>query len=156
MASYLDSGVLLSSLDGQSAWRDLWNRLDGVSRQDFFRLNVFLSGAGPTMDEVDRMHELRSCVEFQAGDTPTCQQITFALIASSFFFESSSAPFFYGGRYSCKGVILCRLPGKAICRTVENVHKARLAFMTDDEILGYFLSFQDLCHGCSRYSKPIE
>ena len=146
----------MSSLDGQSIWREIWNRLDTGSRQDFFRLNVKLTGEGPAMDDVDRMEELRYCVRQQGNDESSCDKVAFALLVSAFFFELSSVPLFYGGFYYCKGTVRCRIPGNAICQTLERLHESRLAFMTDDEILGHFLSYEDLCGKCNRYTKDIE
>lgn len=146
----------MSSLDGQGPWRDLWNRLDAGTREDYFRLNVDFMKEGPAMDDVSRMDELRGLVQGQTDVQRTCQKVAFALLVSAFFFELSSTPLFYGGRYYCKGTIRCRLHGKTICRAMEKVEDSRLVFMTEHEILGYFQSFQDLCVGCERYVKTVE
>ncbi|KAL6722253.1 hypothetical protein ACLMJK_001360 [Lecanora helva] len=146
----------MSSLDGQNTWRDLWNRLDSNSKQDYFRLNVKLNGERPAMDDVSRMEELRELVQSQDSSESRYEQTAFALLVSTFFFELNSMPLFYGGLYYCRGNIRCRLPGKTLCEALQRMNESRLVFMTDDEIVGHFLAYKDLCVKCKRYDKDVD
>lgn len=146
----------MSSLDGQSAWRDLWNRLDNRSRQDFFRLNLSIPGDGPAMDEVDRMNELRVAVNANLNDGRDLRHVGFALIASSFFFELTSIPFFHCGKFYCRGAIRCRLNGRKACNAMARLSRSKSLFMNDNEILGHFGSEKKCCEKCHRYQKHVE
>lgn len=146
----------MSSLDGQSTWRDLWNRLDERSRDNYFRFNVSLSGDGPAMDDIQRIDELRACVHLQPDSGKSQLNTAFALLISTFFFELSSAPTFQAGRYFCEGTIRCRLSGRTICQTLRRIHQLNLTFMTSDQVLGQLEPENDLCTGCSRYLKKVH
>ena len=146
----------VSSLDGQSAWRDLWNRLNNRAREDFFRLNVHLPGDGPAMDDVERMQELRQNAQSSINDEGKCKEIAFALLVASFFFVLDEKPIFHNGQYFCKGTIRCRLKGPSICQALGRLCEEGMTFMTNKETLGYFESSRDLCGECSRYRKPVQ
>ena len=145
----------MSSLDGQAAWRDLWNRLDDTSRENCFRLNISLSSNGPAMDDIDRMNELRGYVHSQPYNHDDRERIVFALLTSTFYFELTSTPCFFFDRYFCHGSIRCRLKGTTICQVLRRTHGSSLAFMTERETLGYFAPDRDLCTKCSRYNKQV-
>lgn len=146
----------MSSLDGQAAWRDLWNRLDEQSRNNYFRMNVALSSTAPAMDDVDRMNELRSYVHAQPNSDDERQRIIYALLAATFYFELNSIPTFYCGRYFCHGTIRCRLKGVAIQQVLGRLHGSGLAFMTEQETLGYYAPSKDFCQSCYRYRKQVR
>ncbi|KAL8802034.1 MAG: hypothetical protein Q9200_006728, partial [Gallowayella weberi] len=146
----------MSSLDGQSTWRDLWNRLDERSRDNYSRFNVSLSGDGPAMDDIQRIDQLRACVQSQPDSGRSQLKTAFALLISTFFFELSSAPTFQAGRYFCEGTIRCRLTGRTICQTLQRIHQSNLTFMTSDQVLGQLEPEDDLCSGCSRYLKKVH
>ena len=55
----------MSSLDGQSPWRDLVNRLDEQTWKNYVRLNISLPLQEPALDNVDWMDELRKNVHLQ-------------------------------------------------------------------------------------------
>ena len=145
----------MSSLDGQSAWRDLWNRLDVRSKQDFFRLNLSIPGDGPAMDEVERMDELRVAVHASLEDRQQFHKIAFALLVSSFFFELTSLPLFHGGKFYCRGAIRCRLDGFKACTVLERLSRSKCVFLNDNELLGY-LEPNDCCEECRRYQRRVE
>lgn len=146
----------MSSLDGQSTWRELWNRLDEKSRDNYFRFNVSLSGDGPAMDDVQRIDELRAYVHLQRDTGKSQLSTAFALLISAFFFELSAAPTFQAGRYFCDGIIRCRLTGRTICQTLRRIHQSSLTFMTNDQVLGHLEPEDDLCSGCSKYVKKVH
>ena len=146
----------MSSLDGQTAWRDLWNRLDEQSRENYFRINVPLSQSAPAMDDIDRMNELRGYVHAQPNSERDRQRIIYALLSSTFYFELTSIPTFYSGRYFCHGTVRCRLKGMTIKQVLGRLHSSGLAFMTDEETLGYYAPTKDFCQSCYRYRKQVR
>lgn len=146
----------VSSLDGQSAWRNLWNRLNNRAREDSFRFNILLSGDGPVMGDVERMQELRQCANVPSRHEELCKQTAFALLVASFFFELDDMPIFHNGQYHCKGTIRCRLRGQSICEALEQLCGKGLTFMTEKKVLGYLESSQDPCDECARYRKTVQ
>ena len=146
----------MSSLDGQSTWRDLWNRLDVRSKQDFFRLNLSIPGNGPAMDEVGRMDELRVAVHASLEDSEQFPRIAFALLVSSFFFELTSVPLFHSGKFYCRGAIRCRLDGFRACSVMERLSRSKCVFLNGNELLGYLEPGSDCCEECRRYQKRVE
>lgn len=54
----------MSSLDGESAWRDLNNGLDDQSKADYFRLNITVRQK-PSIDDTTCFERLREMVRFQ-------------------------------------------------------------------------------------------
>ena len=146
----------LSSLDGESAWRDLQNRLDRKSRENYFRLNVGLSNEQTTIDDVDRMSEIREQVTLRPHCDQDCLDIAFALMASSFYFELINPPDYRGGHYRCQGLIRCRLPGVPVQQLLEKVEVSAWAFTTEAATLGYYDPERNRCEGCYRYQMRVE
>ena len=146
----------MSSLDGQSTWRELWNRLDDSSKAQYFRTNIYLPDSALAIDDVSSMDELRVCAHLQSQNNGFGQTTAFALLISSFFFELKSAPLYQNGKVYCKGTIRCRLAGRIINQTLKRVHPTNLVFMTDHEIVGYYKGGEDLCQLCYRYRKDVE
>ncbi len=146
----------MSSLDGQGAWRELWNRLDDSSRGQYFRTNIYLPDGALAIDDVNCMDELRMCARSQSQNDGFGQTTAFALLISSFFFELTSAPLYQNGKLYCKGTIRCRLQGHIISQALRRVHPTDLVFMTDHEVVGYYQGDKDLCSVCRRYGKKVE
>ena len=146
----------MSSLDGQGAWRELWNRLDDSSRAQYFRTNIYLPNSALAIDDIDCIDELRVCAHSQSQNEGFGLKIAFALLISSFFFELTSAPLYQNGKVYCKGSIHCRLRGQIIVEALNHVHPSDLVFMIDHEIVGYYRGDEDLCHSCRRYQKNVE
>ena len=99
----------MSSLDGQSAWRELWNRLDDSSRAQYFRTNIHLPDSALAIDDVSCIDELRVCAHSQSQNDGFGQTTAFALLISSFFFELTSAPLYQNGKVYCKGTSATRV-----------------------------------------------
>lgn len=146
----------MSSLDGQSAWRELWNRLDDSSRIQYFRTNIYLPDSALAIDDVSCMDKLRICAHSQSQNDGFGQTTAFALLISGFFFELTSSSLYRNGKVDCKGTIGCRLQGHIIFQALKRVHPADLTFMTDHKIVDYYKGDQDLCHLCRRYRKDVE
>jgi len=146
----------MSSLDGQGAWRDLWNRLDEMARGDYFRTNVYIPSDALAIDDIDRMDQLRDYVHTQPHNDRFRRVTAFALLVATFFFELTSEPLFQNGKVYCKGTIRCRLKGSAICQTLTRIHPSDLVFLAENEIIGYYKGDEDLCSRCHRYQKEVE
>lgn len=146
----------VSSLDGQNAWQDLWNRLNSQTREDFFRFNIYLSGSEPAIDDVQCMQELRRAARLPASHEEKCRRTAFALLAASLFFELDEMPMFLNGRCHCKGAIYSRLEGRLLCRALERLCEHRVSFTTPKELLGYMDPEHELCEECHRYQKSIR
>jgi len=146
----------MSSLDGQSVWRDFVNGLDERSREDYFRFNIFFPGKEPAIDNTDQMNILRESVHLQTHSAQDCIDTASALLISSFFFELTTCPKFESGLYHCQGNIRCRLKSSTIIQSLTNLHPSSLEFVTDSETLAFFLGQTDVCCLCHRYCKRVE
>jgi len=146
----------ISSLDDQSAWQDLQNRLDSQSRKDYFRLNVTLTDKQFTIDDVDRMQELQDCVKEQPNLSQNCTEIVHAMLLSSLFFELSQMPIFTNGVYRCPGFIRSRLDGRIMLEALSRLQQSHWAVVTDKKILEYLESRQDVCERCRCYKMYVE
>ncbi len=146
----------MSSLDGQSVWREFVNGLNERSREDYFQFNISLSDVEPALDNTDRMGELRETVHLQAHSLQDCGNTASALLISSFFFELTMSPQFDSGFYRGQGTIRCRLKSGVIIRSLTNLHPSHLEFVTDTESLVPFSGKADVCCLCHRYSKRVE
>ena len=58
----------MSSLSGESTWKELENRLNDKNRADFFRFNVTLTGQELQLDDTSCMNELHEVVHLQSND----------------------------------------------------------------------------------------
>ena len=146
----------MSSLNRQTIWRDLWNQLDEVSKDRYFRSNIYLSGSTMAIDDVLQMTELRARVHVSSHLERFRTAIAFALIATTFFFELGEPLLFQCGKLYCKGTIRCRLNALVICNAVTRVHPAGLLFMTESEVLGTHHTGDNICNSCHRYRKYVE
>lgn len=146
----------MSSLDGQSAWREFVNGLDERSREDYFRFNISLSDVEPALDNTDQMEGLRETVHLQAHSVQDCVNTASALLISSFFFELTALPQYDLGFYRCQGTIRCRLKSDVMVRSLTNLHPSHLEFVTDTENLAPFSGNADVCCLCHRYCRKVE
>lgn len=145
----------ISSLDGQSAWQELQNRLSERSREDYFRLNVSLFDQSAT-DDIESMAGLRELVHQQPNSTGDCLKVVTSLLVSNFFFEFVKVPIFRNGFYHCEGVIRSRLESKVIGKAMENIQRSSWLFVTDTEILGHYEPGYDICKECHRYQNHVH
>lgn len=145
----------MSSIDGENAWRDLWNRLDTHSRKQYFRLNVIFptSMPEPGIDDLGSLEELPLLVRTQAKGTPARQEVVSALLISNFFYELESLPVFKSGKFECKGAIHCRIEPIAVFRSLTRVGLSDLELFNGKEGLGVYLSEDGICDGCHRYNR---
>lgn len=146
----------MSSLDGQKVWQDVLNRLDRQSREDYFRLNVFLPYEEPRIDDISSMASLRSSVYTQPQLNKDCFEVAAALLVASFYFEFIDVPRFGSGRYLCQGSIRSRLPGSVCVTASDRVLGLDWSFVTESEVLAHYNSTEDLCSECSRYYKKVR
>ena len=146
----------MSSLDGQSVWRDFVNGLDERSREDYFRFNIFFPDKEPAMDNTDQMNILWESVHLQTQNAQDYIDTTSALLVSSFFFELTTCPKFESGLYHCQGSIHCWFESSTIIQSLMNLHPFSLEFVTDSQTLTFFFGQTDICFLCHRYCKKVK
>ena len=144
----------VSSLDGESVWRELVNRLDESSKQDYFRFNIELTQA-LDIDDITKMDDLRKSVHIQHEGPSQRRQVISALLATSFFFELDYPPQLESGFYRCEGSIRCRNQGEAVINALSQLHSSQMEFVTDTGLVASFGGRQDICSWCHRYCKHI-
>lgn len=149
-------GLFISFLDDQCTWRDLQNRLDEKSRQDFFHLNVTLLKDQWTIDDISQMGELRRQVHLQQGKDKEVHDVAFALMVSSFYFELIQPPNFTRGNYRCEGYVRSRLHSASMEQVLRKGQISKWTFVTDKETLGYYEPEADSSTVCHRYEKRVE
>lgn len=145
----------MTSLDGERAWRDLINRLDESTRDDYFRFNVPLSTEEPRIDDVGQMENLKNSVHLLPNGLEDRINAASALLIASFYFELQSFPRFDAGRYFCQGLIRCRNNGEAVLKSLASIHGGLLEFAGDTEVLGT-LCQTDICDLCHLYCKKVK
>ncbi|KAK5163302.1 hypothetical protein LTR04_002627 [Oleoguttula sp. CCFEE 6159] len=144
----------MSSLDGENTWKEVENRLDDTSRQNYFRFNVGMTDA-PSIDDVTCMETLRRSVHFQPSGPSSLAELVSALLISCFYFQLDFLPHFESGFYRCEGSIRCRNNGTTIVNAMKRVYTSQLEFVTDSGTLADFNGRDDVCTWCHRYSKRL-
>ena len=144
----------MSSIDGQSVWRDLMNRLDEETRRDYFRLTIELSGPEPALDDFTSIDTLSEAVRLHPNGKLERYRTIMALLISCFYLELDSMPSYDGGMWYCSGTIRCRSSGAV--KAVVNLCQDGLEFMNGPTSLSYWISKDDICSNCGRYSRPIH
>ena len=109
------------SLDAESSWMALWNRLDANTRERYHRLSCEFAGELPDLDDSSQIPRL---IHMTKGSTVDYDALKCKLWASRFFFELRSRPQRVHGYYICQGTILCRSRDcrpviEAICRCFD-------------------------------------
>ena len=145
----------MSSLDGERAWRDITNRIDDTTKEDYFRLNVPLEGAEPLLDDVDCIEALRESVHVQPQGSRDRIIVTSALLVASFHFELDVLPKYEFGQYLCTGMIRCRNNFDAVLKTLVRIHTNNLELINETENLGS-LTVDDICLNCHVYHKRVS
>lgn len=145
------------SFDDESNFRDVVNNLNRESRKDYKRLNVVLSRNESTINNTNRMNELRQLVHLNPQMIQKCETTIYALLITSFYFQlscvSNSLP---RNRIRCLEMIRCRLLDEIMVKLLERIHSSRLFFVTHSKALGYYHDKRDLCSSCQRYRKSME
>lgn len=145
----------MASIDGQSVWRDLMNRLDEQARRDFFRLTVCFSGPEPAPDDFTSMESLSLAVQIHPQGPEDRRRVMMALLISSLYFELDRAPQYEGGGlYYASGTIRCRSSGAL--RSLLSLYPYGLEYFNGPVSLARFVSLEDLCKSCGRYARPIH
>lgn len=142
----------LSSFDGESAWRDLHNRLDNDTIGDYFRFNVKLD-TNPLLHDTSCMDQLRDRVRKQSIETDR-KRLVSALLIASFFFELTDVPCFENGIFQCDGVVRSRTPSYATVAAMERF-ESTWEFVTDTGALCLWHGRDDICQSCHRYAKRL-
>jgi hypothetical protein len=139
------------SLNGQMSWDDHWLGLGEDAKKRQYRLNLPLAGKEPNIDDVDQMPYLYDQIQHHLRDI---KGIARAFKAVSFFFELDEPLVKDGGRYRCRGSILCRSPDSL--HLAENLEScfAQAQFFIKETSIG-FLSSNDVCPLCGRFQKAV-
>ncbi|KAI9848884.1 MAG: hypothetical protein M1837_006400 [Sclerophora amabilis] len=97
------------SLDGEKAWRDLFNTLSDDLRYRFFRLNLKMLESEPDLDDTLKMGALKAMAREHITSNSQVQDILDSIYASMFYFELDCLPKFYNGVVQCSGFVCYRL-----------------------------------------------
>lgn len=143
-----------SNMDGQWTWRDLCNRLDESTRQDYFRLSLDHIGTEPAMDDYKAIEQLALAVTMQTNGEMQRKRVLLALLTSSFFFELEEMPCFEQTTFICRGIVRSRTPG--IVRSLLRLCTNEVEFFNGDIRLHENISCNDICGDCGNYSKRIH
>ena len=141
------------SLDGQSSWLALLNRLDETEKDDYYRLNLNFNDTEPLMDDVGQMPALQHQVHVQYA---TSIQRILALWASRFFFELDKRPRYSCGYYVCSGMILCRFQNaRALVATISKSYKQVKFVLRQTRSLGS-LKALSCCETCGIFQLLVD
>ena len=151
--------VFMTSIDAESAWWRVMNRLNDAKRKDYLRLNFELPDSMVDLDDVTCMEHVRGLLHSQPKLNQDCRVVVASLLASSFYFALDSRPCYSAGSWLCTGVILCQLPRLAIQEILVALGKKGWTFSITG-VKRYFPSpcdpLRDRCWECERYEKPID
>ncbi|KAF2278979.1 FabD/lysophospholipase-like protein [Westerdykella ornata] len=99
----------MRSLDGEDAWKRFFNSLPTSLRHRYHRLNIFLPGQEPRLDDVAKIAELKTQTAQAIIQDIDTAPVLDSMIASLFYFELDDFPNWSNGTYSCSGHIMCRI-----------------------------------------------
>lgn len=101
--------TFMKSLDGEKAWREIFNSLTERERGRYHRLNLPIQGKEPTLDDVTFIDALkeqaRSWISVNERFLPALD----SMYASMFYFELAEFPSYRDNSYHCIGDIYCRI-----------------------------------------------
>ena len=140
-------------LHGQNSWTSLLNRVDEVSRDDFFRLNLEFEGAEPALDDVAQIPWLCDLTMTCAVDLTPYRN---AIWASAFFYELVERPTLLRGYYTCHGIIYCGFQdARPLLQAIRRAYPGTKV-MLDDKVLSNFGCDGDHCASCGFFHQRIE
>ena len=146
----------MSKYDGQEEWRQFWNRLHPQERDSYVRLNVWLDGPEPAMDDADSLDSLAKSVK---DGNPGLQKVPDTLrrlLMSNLFFELERSPEFQDGSFLCSGHILCRSHAFPVISNLVASHPDGIEVFQGSQSLSIFLSESDVCAVCLMYRKRLQ
>lgn len=144
------------SLDDQTIWQDLQNRLENESRQNYFRLNVILTKKQFTIDDVNCMAKLRDYVHTRSNFKDNCTKIVHAMLLSSLFFELNHMSLFVNEIYHCYGTIRCKFDGIYMLEALGRLQQSHWAIVIETKILEYLESKRHVCKLCRCYEMFVK
>ena len=90
------------------------NSIEDSNHESYIRLNSLLPSGEPSIDNIDRMSDMRESV-YTPDITRACEEALYALIMSAFYFELTDLPEHNReGQYYYRGTIRCRIPGSIV------------------------------------------
>ena len=156
---------VIHGIDAEHAWNELLNEQDPEARRDYLRLNIKFPGSEPAIDDVECMDELSARVHVQPQGPQERKEVLSTLLIKCLFFELDEYPSYDAGLFHCRGSIRCRLPGRALIRSLlKNHHSFTLQYFKDSEKLGFpvhenlgvSVREEDICQDCYRYVRPVQ
>jgi len=143
--------------DGKSNFRDIINNLKESSRDNYIRLNVFLSADKSDIDNISRITKLRKSVNENSELSERCHRTIYALLVTVFYFELRSiSKKISGDRLQCLETIQCRLFENTIIEFFYKIYSFLLVFITNVKTLGYLEDRRDLYLLCRRFRKYMK
>jgi len=127
------------------------NFVNERKREDFIRLNFVLFSDESTIDNIDRMNELRESVHVSQMYRD-CAKTLYALLIFAFYFELTSvSKRLREDQYHCRDTIRCRLLRNSIVKLLVRCDIFNLDFITNVETLRHYEDNLNLCLLCHRY-----
>lgn len=132
------------------------NFVNERKREDFIRLNSVLFSDESTIDNIDRMNELRESVHVSQMYL-NCTKTLYALLIIAFYFELTSVfERLREDQYHCRDTIRCRLSENSIVKLLTKCDIFNLKFITDIESLKHYEDNLNLCLLCHQYQKKVD
>lgn len=146
----------MTSLDGESKWRDMKSQLDDSIARNFRRLNVPLEETSAALDDVAMMDHYRDLVIRHPGSARMAKEATVDLITARFFFELDSVPHLHQVPFWCHGSIRCKGPAGPLLAALQQLLPDPLEFVSDSHCLGPIRLERDICPSCNRFCWPVS
>ena len=124
------------------------NFVNERKRENYIRLNFVLFSDESTIDNTDRMNELRESVHVSQM-YQDCAKTLYALLIFAFYFELTSVlKCLRKDQYYCRDMIQCRLSENSIVKLLARCDIFNLEFITDIKTLKHYEDNLDLCLLC--------
>ncbi|KAK6810683.1 hypothetical protein RU639_013502 [Aspergillus parasiticus] len=147
---------LRASFDGRNTWKELEDRLDAGSLENFFRFDVSLPDGLPAMDNTGCMEHLSRQARKETNECYDIRASALALLTTCFFFKLEVMPEYREGLFLCMGTIRCRADARPLLKRLLEMEPNSRGFYKDNLELGLRLSADDICATCHRYSLPVR
>lgn len=143
----------MTSIDGQSAWRDLMNRLGDEDKARYHRLTIVIPGPNPAPDDYESIDRLVTGVLNYDADNLAHTAALVGLQISSFYLQLDKMPVFNNGFYICEATIRCQ--SAAIVGSFLRLSSLDHEFCSGPVHLAS-LSPESICADCNQYGQKIE
>jgi hypothetical protein len=148
---------LLEAIDGEDIHQRVWNSMDEVDRERYYRWNLPFENGLPRLDDIQRIDDLRKlAVSYPCGEIMT--DVKTAMLASSFFFELRRLPTYCSdGTYLCEGTIRIRGDPGLVLKLLATLTTERVEFVRKgEEELGEIQPIDGICQQCRLFSQQVQ